>query len=586
MKKLNKLFTEEISGVKVLVSYDYETQTFKVVDKESGDILKEGDEIPVCEFLEVNGARIYAPRFMANYPVTKVNGNAADLHHMTPFSLLEFLRLRKDSTELELVIYPRDMQEGAKLLPGIKIPLGECLLESLDKASMINLMITYKEDLNKLKKVAVRTYKECDEREVALVTNDGKYYPMMITPEDTESFKNSLVLILRSNDVDLDKDSLEKALMTPNTLSVISPEQLDINEEDTITECFSVDDLINSQIVVFESSDLNSLSRTLFHVHPEATARKWKVSEIKESASHKGFFFEVQGKNTDKLLSDKLILESLLSENVYITHSTPLHDSSPMDKAVFAVMNGIDIKEAINSMVEEQTKLNQEEQHLKECGSICGLGDVAVVTSVAPAPVVSTAAVTCGSDNVGMTSADIHGIAGKILYPPLKAEKKKKEKDVVKVNDDLKNKVLTEMGIADVYNQIMNLQKYDVEIKNTLTEDDDIGDTSDFNLGSNIGSSDSNGLSGIMDLNTSDNTASSDAPTLGEAEPSLGGAESEENKSEEDKPEEGDVTLVIGDNPENPEEVACLDDEGTLVYEPMDNLVITTSDKHSDESDS
>ena len=41
MIKLNKLVTESISGVNVLVSYDDPSQTFKVISKEKGDLLIE-----------------------------------------------------------------------------------------------------------------------------------------------------------------------------------------------------------------------------------------------------------------------------------------------------------------------------------------------------------------------------------------------------------------------------------------------------------------------------------------------------------------------------------------------------------------
>lgn len=571
MRKINKLFTEEVAGVKVVVSYDYKENTFKVVNEETDEVMKEGDETSVSAFLEVNGARIFAPRYMANYPVTKVNDNTANLQGLSPFGLLEFLRVRRDGTTLELMIYPREMQEGAKFLPGIKIPLGECLLESMDKSSMINLMVNFKESLPSLKKIAVRTYKECDNREVALVLDNGKYFPMVISPEDAGSFKNSIVLILQGNGVEIDKDALEKALMTPNTMSVVSQDLQEVEKDDTIKECFSVDDLINSQVVVFESSDLNALSHTLFHVHPEASSRKWKVSEIKECANKKGFYFEVQGKNTDDLLSDEMILGRLLSENVYITHNTPLHNSSPMDKAVFALMNGVSLTEAINSMVSSQTELLKKEKTLSECGLGCigGLADVAVVTADVNA---SAAPASCGDNGGAMTSSDIHGIAGKILYPMQKNNKKKKEKDIVKVNDDLKNQILTEMGIADKYYQATTFQTHDVEI---LKEDDDVGDTSDFNLSAELGNNDTSSL--LPSLGDSD----SNLPAL----PDTQGADGEngEQPKEEQPEEEKKVALVVGNNPDNSSEVAIETDDGSLVYEPMDNLIVSSSMKQNPE---
>ena len=251
MIKLNKLVTESISGVNVLVSYDDPSQTFKVISKEKGDLLIEGDEIHVCTFLEVNGARIFAPRFMANYPLEKVHANTADMSHMSPFSLLEFLRLRKGiDGELELTIYPRDMQEGIKLLPGIKIPLGECLLEDMKKSSLINLMLVMKESTHLLKKVVVRTFKESDDRQIAFATEDGKYFPMIISPKDEDSFANSVVLVFGNSGIELDLDSLKTALKTPQTMSVISRDPNEVQEIDTIQECFSVDYLIVSHIFV------------------------------------------------------------------------------------------------------------------------------------------------------------------------------------------------------------------------------------------------------------------------------------------------------------------------------------------------
>ena len=52
MTALNNLFTEEIAGTIVLVSFDYNTQTFKVVNKQTEDILIDGDDISVNAFLE------------------------------------------------------------------------------------------------------------------------------------------------------------------------------------------------------------------------------------------------------------------------------------------------------------------------------------------------------------------------------------------------------------------------------------------------------------------------------------------------------------------------------------------------------
>lgn len=579
MIKLNKLVTESISGVNVLVSYDDKTQTFKVVEKEKeSNVLVEGDEIHVCNFLEVNGARIFAPRFMANYPIEKMNKNNADMTHMTPFSLLEFLRLRKGvDGALELTIYPRDMQEGAKFVPGIKIPLGECLVEDMKKSSLIGLMLSMKESMKNLKKVVVRTFNESDERQIAFATEDGKYFPMVLEPKDDDSFANSVVLILNNNGIELECDDMKKALSTPQTMTVISQDPAEMSEADTIQECFSVDDLIDSHIVVFESTDLNALSNTMFHVHPEATARKWKVSEIKEDANKELFYFEVQGNKTDELLSDDMVMGRLLSENVYITHRTPLHDSSLMDKAVFAVMNGMSITEAVQSMVKEQVKLNESKKKFIESGFGCvaGLGDVAAVTAAPMAT--DTTALSCGSMEKGMTSADIHGIAGKVLAPMMK-QKKKKEKDVVKVNDDLRAVILREMGIEDQYNKIMNikqgLKEDDAEEGSGLDLSADAG-SSDFDLGSDL-SSELN--SDMASLGGDD--SSGGIPGEGEENTSSG----EDDNDKDDKSLiDNDVALVTNSNEDDSSQVDLEYNDGSVTSESINNLVVASSVKPNED---
>ena len=565
MIKLNKLVTESISGVNVLVSYDDPSQTFKVISKEKGDLLIEGDEIHVCTFLEVNGARIFAPRFMANYPLEKVNANNADMSHMSPFSLLEFLRLRKGiDGELELTIYPRDMQEGIKFLPGIKIPLGECLLEDMKKSSLINLMLVMKESTHLLKKVVVRTFKESDDRQIAFATEDGKYFPMIISPKDEDSFANSVVLVFGNSGIELDLDSLKTALKTPQTMSVISRDPNEVQEIDTIQECFSVDDLIDSHIVVFESTDLNDLSNTMFHVHPEATARNWKVSEIKEDVNKGLFYFEIQGDKTDEILKDDFVMGRLLSENVYITHRTPLHESTPMDKAVFALMNGMDINKVVKNMVAEQIQLNKTEKLFKEC-DCAGIGGLDVVAAVTPAAPVSDGCLDASRCvfTAGMTSKDIHGIEGKVLAP-MKKQPKKKEKDVIKVNDDLRATILREMGIEDQYNKVMGLNKdlkedgEDVGIEGL---DNDSSVTDSFNLDSALSNDvgDSLGDTLVSDESNSDSVSSD--------------KDSDENKIDYE-------VGVVGETVEGePMKVEINYIDGSTSEEPYTNLVVASSVK-------
>lgn len=539
MIDLNKLFTEEISGITVLVSYNDETKTFKVINKNNKDLLKEGDEITVNNYLDVNGARVYAPRFMANYPVTKVNANASDLTHMSAFSVLEFLRLRHDSTEIEMVIYPRDMQEGCKILSGIKIPLGECLLQEGRTSSMVDFMISCKESLDKIKKVVVRTFKESDPCEVAVVDSENKFYPFNISKEDKDSFANSLVLILSGNDVNLNLENLLKALFTDNTMSVISQDLSQLEKNDTITECFSVDDLINSHIVVFESSNLNALSRTLFHVHPEANLRKWKVSEIKESIDQKGFYFEVQGKNTDELLSDDLVLGSLISENVYITHRTPLHEASPVDKAVFALMNGISVETAVESLVKEQKEKDEEFSSLKECDSCDVSGNV-------PTEVLS--------DGRGFKTSNIEGIEGKILAPMKKQKKDVKNDEPIKVNSDLKYMVLKDLDLSESVLKSLKL----------LKEDEEQGFDMDLGLGTNSSENNEDSL-------------------FGNSEVSSETSSSENSNEESEKNKEDEVGKVLSFSSDDPSKLVIQWPDGSETIEDSDNLIVSSSLKSQDD---
>ena len=120
-------------------------------------------------------------------------------------------------------------------------------------------MLVMKESTHLLKKVVVRTFKESDDRQIAFATEDGKYFPMIISPKDEDSFANSVVLVFGNSGIELDLDSLKTALKTPQTMSVIARDPNEVQEIDTIQECVSVDDLIDSHIVVFESTDLYSL---------------------------------------------------------------------------------------------------------------------------------------------------------------------------------------------------------------------------------------------------------------------------------------------------------------------------------------
>lgn len=579
MIKLNKLITESISGVKILVSYDDQNKLFKIKDKETSEIIKEGDEISVEAFLNINGARMDTPRFMANYPVTKVNSNAADMSHFSPFSLLEFLRLRHDGTELELVMYPREYQEGCKFVPGIKIPLGECLIKDIKESSMINLMVCQKESLKDIKKIAVRTYKENDNREIALVTKDNKYYPFVIEPKETDSFANSLILILDGNEISLNPEDLKKACNQQDALTVISQDPKCCESEDTITEGMAIDKLINSHVVVFESTDLNSLSRTMFHVHPEATYRNWKVSEIKENADTNKFYFEVQGNNTDALLNDDFVLGRLLSENVYITHRTPLHESSPLDKAVFALRNGLSLKEAVDSLIKEQLNYNKAEKTIKECG----LGDVGVTTATLAAPaLVTSSTINCNCDNTGVTLADIMPAIGQKQFDVKKKAKVAKEpKGEVKVNDNITNanpnktpfreEVLEQMGLTEQYSQLVKYlteDEDDLPVDNAVATEEPQASEPSATLGDDSNISFDN-LPTIPSMDTDSSLPSSD--TLGQ------NAENVETKEE---PKE---VFKASDSSELPEEAILKGLEGEEFSEPYDNLVVNGSQQKSSE---
>lgn len=495
MTILNNLFTEEIVGTRVLVSFDYDTQTYKVVEKDSEDVLAEGSDITVNNFLEKNGARVFLPRYMSNEPVTTVNANNADKTHFSSWAVLLFLRNRHDGVPVEMEIFPREYQEGLKFLPGIKIPLGECLLDDMKKSSIVNLLMKQKDFLKDLKKVAVRTYKESDDREVALVAGTNKYYPFKINSEETEPFANSLVLVVNNSGVDIDEEKLKKALFSKNTMSVLSANE----GTPTLDESLSFDEIINKHIVVFESKDLNSLSRTLFHVHPEASYHGWKVSEIKENSNHDGFFFEVYGESTDEVLNDDFLLGRLLVEAVYITHKTPLHNSSLAEKAVFSLMHGADLKKVTEAMLNEKSF---EKKVITECGDFAGAGlmNGALSASAAELGGGSTSLMAGGVPDTDLspsatTASDFHGMQYKVLYPQFKAKDKvtrKKKKKKAKKSLTAKEAMLAEIGILDSYKKLIGLVEDDENMN--LGSDMDTNTGSDMNL--NTGDSDMGDIGG------------------------------------------------------------------------------------------
>lgn len=567
MTALNNLFTEEIAGTIVLVSFDYNTQTFKVVNKQTEDILIDGDDISVNAFLEKNGARVFSPRYMANDPVTTVNANNADKTHYSPWAVLLYLKNRAESYPLEMIIYPRDYQEGAKFLPGIKIPLGECVLDNINKSSIVNLLMTQKDLLKDINKVAVRTYTESANREVALVAGTNKYYPMSVNPEDIDSFANSLILVVNSNGNEIDEEKLKKALNLTNTMSVLSSDE---NTAKSVVESMSFDDIINKHIVVFESKDLNSLSRTLFHVHPEASYHNWKVSEIKENSNHDGFLFEVFGEATDNVLNDDFILGRLLSENVYITHRTPMHESSCAEKAIFSLMHGASMNDITSMILTEHAKKSKQERILKECG--LGGADISGGVSL---PIMDVGVTTVADVSPScVTSSDIHGIQGKVLAPMIPEKKAKKviiKKKKSKKESLIDEKLLEELGILDSYNKLIG-----------LTEDDDIGadnisnDSSFDNLGDFNDSTD-----------ISDNTGAFDNTDVGNNVTDFGNFndlgsndETTENASEEsNEQEQEDVGVVKEITEEGKLKIAW--EDGTSSEENTNNVLVTSS-KHPD----
>lgn len=547
MTVLNSLFTEEIAGTKVLVSFDYDTQKFKVANSQTGDVLIEGSDIAVNAFLEKNGARVFLPRYMANDPVTTVNANNADKTHYSAWAVLLYLKNRADGIPIEMVIYPRDYQEGSKFVPGIKIPLGECALDNMDKSSIVNLLMTEKDLLKDLKKIAIRTYTESENREVALIAGTNRYYPMSINPGDVDSFANSLILVANSSGNDIDEEKIKKALNLKNTMSVISPDE---GSAASLEESLSFDDIINKHVVVFESKDLNSLSRTLFHVHPEANYHNWKVSEIKENSNHDGFLFEVFGEATDEMLSNDFILGRLLSENVYITRRTPMHESSCAEKAVFSLMHGATMDDIKKMM-------------FKECGVSGGMGlDAGVALPIMDTGVMTTA----DSSLSAVTSSDIHGIQGKVLAPMLPEKKKKKLKPKHKAKHEslIEENVLNELGIYDSYKKLISLSEdemdsFDSDFDLDMSSgDEDFGNDSADDMFTDTDSIDNSGDNLNVDSGDVNNTAPEDTEVSTESK-------SEDIGMVEDISEEGNLIINWED--------------GTTSEEKIDNLLITSTKK-------
>ena len=564
MTALNNLFTEEIAGTKVLVSFDYDTQTFKVVNKQTEDILIDGDDISVNAFLEKNGARVFLPRYMANDPVTTVNANNADKTHYSSWAVLLYLKNRADGIPMEMVIYPRDYQEGAKFLPGIKIPLGECVLDDMNKSSIVNLLMTQKDLLKDVNKVAVRTYTESDNREVALVAGTNKYYPMSVNPEDVDSFANSLILVVNSNGKEVDEDKLKKALNLKNTMSVLSSDE---EQTQSVAESMSFDDIINKHVVVFESKDLNSLSRTLFHVHPEASYHNWKVSEIKENSNHNGFLFEVFGEATDSVLNDDFILGRLLSENVYITHRTPMHESSCAEKAIFSLMHGASMDDITNMVLTEHAKEAKQEKIMKECG--LGVADIGGGVAL---PVMDVGVTTVADMSPScVTSSDIHGIQGKVLAPMIPEKKVKKivvKKKKAKKESSVDEKLLSELGILDSYKKLVG-----------LTEDDEfnVGDATDDSSFENLGdfndSADNATNTGNFD-NTGADDMSDDFSDLGDL-----GSDDTTSDNSGDNAAEGEEPADVGVVEEITEDgkLKINWEDGTTSDEETNNVLVTSS---------
>lgn len=577
MTILNNLVTEEIVGTRVLVSFDYNKQLFRVVDKETEDVLAEGSDISINNFLERNGARVFLPRYMSNEPETKVNANSADKTHFSAWAVLLYLKNRhEDNAVVEMEIFPRDYQEGLKFLPGIKIPLGECLIEDINKSSIANLLIKQKDFLKDLKKIAVRTYKESDNREVALIAGTNKYYPFNVDGEEAESFANSLVLVVNNSGIDIDEEKLKKALSSKNTMSVLSADE----GTPTLDESLKFDEIINKHVVVFESRDLNSLSRTLFHVHPEASYHGWRVSEIKENAKHDGFLFEVFGESTDAMLNDDFILGRLLVEDVYITHKTPLHNSSLAEKAVFSLMHGASINEVTDAMLND-FKISKKE--ITECGD-CGVGlgsagmAAPVELSTGVAPVVVDGVPSADLSPSTTTSADFHGIQNKVLYPMINVKDKvvkKKAKGKKKLSH--KESLLSEMGILGAYNKLMRLaEDDDIPTDSNNSNAGNASELEDFGGEDDTNSMESNNFNfgNMGDSNTSDSDSNINISDFGNDSENTGseaGKESEESEGEE-------LVGTVESSTEEGKLVVRWSDDTTSLEDP-DNLLLHPSKK-------
>ena len=335
MTKLNKVITEEIARLPVTLSFDYATKLYSVVDEKNKELYK-ADKWKMTTWLVENDARMFSPRYVANFPLSDVNRNEGDITHFSPEALLELLRIRNGAEDIKITICPRAVVKGANKIIDIEQKyLGEeCLVKDIKEASLLNFLeVADDEDI---KKLVIRKTDE-NEPQIALILGTNKYYPVI--DNDEEGFGESLCNVLKLQGCEFNKQEVLEALKTPG-LHIFEAE---------VEPAKKIESIIKEQEVVFESRNINQLSKTYIRMNANSQAEGWKVTPIKESGDY--FSFDVRGNFKNKNLRDDNYIGNFLVEGVRFIRGSLLNESNDISKATMAMNGGLTITEAMDALL-------------------------------------------------------------------------------------------------------------------------------------------------------------------------------------------------------------------------------------------
>jgi len=188
-----KALKEALTAVAANLTYDWTQKTWKVSNRDSGEVLVQGNRFKVASYMHSMGARIMQPtRQMSGFSTSYPNFNALpDLWHMGVEALLNLFLVRGMENEtIEIMLYPRTyIKEGEELKSAV---LFAQLKDNLQDQKVVNKLTVY---------VPVSA-----EENIEFAIHADKIHELEVGREDL-SVLNDLVVML--NDKQLPVNSLD-----------------------------------------------------------------------------------------------------------------------------------------------------------------------------------------------------------------------------------------------------------------------------------------------------------------------------------------------------------------------------------------